>query len=145
MPSPDENFPYKNDHTFHQRCLTQARDEPAETPLAPASITPTKGEILSSNAIWYLIYVISNICHIDVYCTSFNVIQRLWGQHGAHLGPTRLRWAPCWPHEPCYMGDDIRHDMNFSQHYCCCCLHVSLSSCCNLLVRTPPTLIIQRL
>ena len=21
------------------------------------------------------------------------------GQHGAHLGPTGPRWAPCWPHE----------------------------------------------
>ena len=27
-----------------------------------------------------------------------------WGQHGAHLGPVGLRWAPCWPHEPCYQG-----------------------------------------
>ena len=26
-----------------------------------------------------------------------------WGQHGAHLGPTGLRWAPCWPHELCYL------------------------------------------
>ena len=24
--------------------------------------------------------------------------------HGAHLGPTGPRWAPCWPHEPCYLG-----------------------------------------
>ena len=23
-----------------------------------------------------------------------------WG----HLGPTGPRWAPCWPHEPCYLG-----------------------------------------
>ena len=22
----------------------------------------------------------------------------------AHLGPTGPRWAPCWPHEPCYLG-----------------------------------------
>ena len=27
-----------------------------------------------------------------------------WGQHGAHLGPTGPRWAPCWPHESCYLG-----------------------------------------
>ena len=27
-----------------------------------------------------------------------------WGHHGAHLGPTGPRWAPCWPHEPCYLG-----------------------------------------
>ena len=26
------------------------------------------------------------------------------GQHGAHLGPVCPRWAPCWPHEPCYQG-----------------------------------------
>ena len=36
MPSPDENFPHKNDRTFHQRCLSRARDKLAETPLAPA-------------------------------------------------------------------------------------------------------------
>ena len=24
--------------------------------------------------------------------------------HGAHLGPVGPRWAPCWPHEPCYQG-----------------------------------------
>ena len=24
--------------------------------------------------------------------------------YGAHLGPTEPRWAPCWPHEPCYLG-----------------------------------------
>ena len=23
--------------------------------------------------------------------------QGSWGQHGAHLGPTGPRWAPCWP------------------------------------------------
>ena len=22
----------------------------------------------------------------------------------AHMGPTGPRWAPCWPHEPCYLG-----------------------------------------
>ena len=26
------------------------------------------------------------------------------GQYGAHLGPVGPRWAPCWPHEPCYHG-----------------------------------------
>ena len=28
--------------------------------------------------------------------------QSSWGQHGTHLGPVGPRWAPCWPHEPCY-------------------------------------------
>ena len=27
-----------------------------------------------------------------------------WGQHVAHLGPGGPRWAPCWPHKPCYQG-----------------------------------------
>ena len=27
-----------------------------------------------------------------------------WGQHRAHLGPCGPRWAPCFPHEPCYQG-----------------------------------------
>ena len=26
------------------------------------------------------------------------------GQHGAHLCPVGHRWAPCWPHGPCYLG-----------------------------------------
>ena len=26
------------------------------------------------------------------------------GQPGAHLGPVGPRWAPCWPHEPGYLG-----------------------------------------
>ena len=30
--------------------------------------------------------------------------QSSWGQHGAHLGSVGPRWAPCWPHEPCYQG-----------------------------------------
>ena len=36
--------------------------------------------------------------------TSPDSNQRSWGQHGAHLGPVGPRWAPCWPHEPCYQG-----------------------------------------
>ena len=30
--------------------------------------------------------------------------QSSWGQPGAPLGPVGPRWAPCWPHEPCYHG-----------------------------------------
>ena len=30
--------------------------------------------------------------------------QGSWWQHGAHLGPTGPRLAPCWPHELCYLG-----------------------------------------
>ena len=27
-----------------------------------------------------------------------------WGQHGAQLGPTGPKWAPCWLHEPWNLG-----------------------------------------
>ena len=38
-------------------------------------------------------------------------LQGSWGQHGAHLGPVGPRWAPCWPHEPCYQGyQGCHHD-----------------------------------
>ena len=32
------------------------------------------------------------------------LVARFIGQHGAHLGPRGPRWAPCWLHEPCYLG-----------------------------------------
>ena len=44
--------------------------------------------------------------------------QGSWGQHGAHLGPTRPRWAPCWPHELCYLG------------WFCMCVHTWSSKRC---------------
>ena len=31
-------------------------------------------------------------------------LQGSWGQQGANLGPVGPRWAPCRPHEPCYLG-----------------------------------------
>ena len=37
-------------------------------------------------------------------CHKFVPLPSSWGQHGAHLGPAGPRWAPCWPHEPCYRG-----------------------------------------
>ena len=35
---------------------------------------------------------------------KLTLIASFMGQHGAHLGPTGPRWAPCWPHELCYLG-----------------------------------------
>ena len=39
--------------------------------------------------------------------------------HGANMGPpVGPRWAPCWPHEPCYRGSlshqTIRHALGFA-------------------------------
>ena len=41
------------------------------------------------------------------FCESMNSFRdskNSWGQHGVHLGPTGPRWAPCGPHELCYLG-----------------------------------------
>ena len=34
-------------------------------------------------------------------------MQSSWGQHGAHLSPVGPRWAPCWPHYPCYQRSTV--------------------------------------
>ena len=46
---------------------------------------------------------------VKVMAWMSNYIQSIYskvhgGQHGAHLGPVGPRWAPCWPHKPCYQG-----------------------------------------
>ena len=45
--------------------------------------------------------------------------QGSWGQHGAHLGPTGPRWAPCWPHEPCYLGLFLEIFLEIHFRECC--------------------------
>ena len=46
--------------------------------------------------------------------TKLPLQQGSWGQHGVHLGPTGPRWAPCWPHELCYLGYSWpAHDASF--------------------------------
>ena len=57
MPSPDENFPHKNDRTFYQQCLSRASDEPAETPLAPATLQATHFKDISSESLIIYIYI----------------------------------------------------------------------------------------
>ena len=34
---------------------------------------------------------------------EYTLVTRSMWQTWAHLGPTGPRWAPCWPHEPCYL------------------------------------------
>ena len=50
-----------------------------------------------------------NFNTIIIHCLWW---QGSWGQHGAHMGPTGPRWAPCWPHELCYPGyfDECQSD-----------------------------------
>ena len=36
--------------------------------------------------------------------TDTQIARFIWGQHGEHLGLVRPRWAPNWPHKPCYQS-----------------------------------------
>ena len=52
------------------------------------------------NMIWYVI----------IWCHKINYPDSK--VHGAYMGHTwgrqvRPRWAPCWPHEPCYQGSFV--------------------------------------
>ena len=35
--------------------------------------------------------------------------------YGANMGPTWTRWAPCWPHKPCFLGMSLGHLVIFRQ------------------------------
>ena len=48
--------------------------------------------------VWKQEYLYPNYNHDPRHRPSL-----IWGQHGVHLGPTGPRWAPCWPHELCYL------------------------------------------
>ena len=47
-------------------------------------------------------YATMRATHIDLWGWPWE--RGSWGQHRADLGPTGPRWAPCWPHELCYLG-----------------------------------------
>ena len=57
---------------------------------------------------------------------QMSLIARFMGPAWAHLGPTGPRWAPCWPHEFCYLGYySVALDMMQSQ----CQVHPSTVTC----------------
>ena len=41
---------------------------------------------------------------VQRFLPSITLITRFMGPTWAHLGPIGPRWAPCWPHELCYLG-----------------------------------------
>ena len=41
-----------------------------------------------------------------IYYSIYALIARFMSQCGAHLEPAGPRWAPCWPHEFFYLGED---------------------------------------
>ena len=42
--------------------------------------------------------------YLIIYQLQTSQITNLMGPTWGHLGPAGPRWAPCWPHEPCYQG-----------------------------------------
>ena len=59
-----------------------------------------------------MVGILNSSLNHDIYCRQVWWVllrdpreQGLWGQHGAHMGPTGPRWAPCWPHGLCYLGN----------------------------------------
>ena len=57
---------------------------------------------------WYGDELTDNIfvemIHLTLPLQVSTLIQGSFVQHGAYLGPTGPRWAPCWSHELCYLG-----------------------------------------
>ena len=94
---------------------------------------PARGPGLSycyeyNNCVLLCVY---SIRHKPVYNVSYRICpcpwkEGSWGQHRAHLGPTGPRWAPCWPHELCYLGCFV---ICFVVLWLCC---ESLVNPCNL-------------
>ena len=61
---------------------------------------------LCCNIPWCIVYTLFNFIVPESLITNDSILrkQNSWGQHGAHMGPVGPRWAPCWPHEPCYQA-----------------------------------------
>ena len=57
--------------------------------------------IQSCKVVYHLIWW---LCRSTTDISKIPRIARFMGPTWAHLGPTGPRWAPCWPHEPCYLG-----------------------------------------
>ena len=56
-----------------------------------------------------IFFQVSSMTTHQVICAWLGKMPRQqgsWGQHWAHLGLTGPRWAPWWPHELCYLGED---------------------------------------
>ena len=63
---------------------------------------------------WTVLGVCTQPCNIAIHASgNTTLIARSWRQHGAHLGPTGPRWAPCWPHELCHLGNERKYSTHF--------------------------------
>ena len=63
---------------------------------------------------WVQLTMIQHWFSNDMSSNS-SLITRFMGQTWGNLGPTGPRWAPCWPHEPCYLGCQPSHVPKMTQ------------------------------
>ena len=77
---------------------------------------PTLVQYVAPNSKPLLNFTSHFLNHIYITCLVLYLLltylpwwQASWDQHGAHLGPTGPRWAPCWPHASCYLGNSFSH------------------------------------
>ena len=66
-------------------------------------------QITSLTIVYSSLYSGADQKNIKARSASLAFVRRIhrrstWDQHGAYLGPVGPRWAPWWPHEPCYQG-----------------------------------------
>ena len=59
--------------------------------------------LVSSGSFWVQSLNIDIFGLVDMSTPKPSLIARFMGPTWAHLGPTGPRWAPCWPHELCYL------------------------------------------
>ena len=50
-------------------------------------------------SVWWIARMVMGVAHVSIPDSKV-----YGGQHGVYLGPAGSRWAPCCPHEPCYLG-----------------------------------------
>ena len=68
--------------------------------------------------VWLICEPVCSLWRRHILFSKMSLIARFMGQHGAHLGPTGPRWAPCWPHELCYLGSTKSSSINFTLQWC---------------------------
>ena len=97
------------------KCLCFLHNYKAKT---AASLTQHGTDNVPSTVVLHM-----NILQLSYRCCGLNTLQARpwwqdsWSQHGAHLRPTGPRWAPCWPHELCYLGMAAFSQTTFSNAF----------------------------
>ena len=101
----------------------------------------TKIIIPSEQQTQYLGYMVSTCGHVYSSIVTFRIywpcgrtpITKLMGPTWGSSGPTGLRWAPCWPHELCYLSKPWwEGSIKTRERWACGCPCVIMTSWCGL-------------